>query len=77
LKKVRDDAEIFDHFRLPDLPYVPGSDASGYVDDIGSNVTSLYVGQVTRLGVSVSAEKVLRQTLVLELLTKCRQKTTN
>lgn len=31
--------------RLPDLPYVPGSDASGYVEDVGSNVTSLYVGQ--------------------------------
>ena len=31
--------------RLPDLPYVPGSDASGYIEDIGSNVSSLYVGQ--------------------------------
>ena len=30
---------------MPDLPYVPGSDASGYVESVGSNVTSLYIGQ--------------------------------
>lgn len=30
--------------RLPDLPYTPGTDASGYVQQIGKNVTSLKVG---------------------------------
>ena len=35
----------FPQFRLPDLPYVPGSDAAGYIEDIGSSVGSLFVGQ--------------------------------
>lgn len=30
--------------RLPDLPYTPGSDAAGYVQQIGTAVTSLKVG---------------------------------
>ncbi|TRY75456.1 hypothetical protein TCAL_07106 [Tigriopus californicus] len=31
--------------RLPELPYTPGSDAAGYVDEVGSGVTDLQVGQ--------------------------------
>jgi len=30
--------------RLPDLPYTPGSDAAGYVQQLGRNVTTLKVG---------------------------------
>ena len=30
--------------RLPELPYTPGSDAAGYVHQVGSQVTSLKVG---------------------------------
>ena len=30
-------------FRLPDLPYTPGSDAAGYVHQAGKNVTGLKV----------------------------------
>jgi len=30
--------------RLPDLPYTPGSDAAGFVHQVGKNVTSLKVG---------------------------------
>ena len=30
-------------FRLPDLPYTPGSDAAGYVHQVGENVTGLKV----------------------------------
>jgi len=30
--------------RLPDLPYTPGSDASGYVQQVGAAVTNLKVG---------------------------------
>jgi len=30
--------------RLPDLPYIPGSDAAGYVHEIGSAVKNLKVG---------------------------------
>ena len=29
--------------RLPDLPYTPGSDAAGFVHQVGKNVTSLKV----------------------------------
>merc|ERR1712133_196193 len=31
--------------RLPDLPYTPGSDAAGYVHQVGSNVTNIKVGE--------------------------------
>lgn len=31
--------------RLPDLPYIPGSDASGIVEKVGSDVHDLEVGQ--------------------------------
>lgn len=31
--------------RLPDLPYVPGSDASGFVEQVGAEVQGLQVGQ--------------------------------
>merc|ERR1712002_166638 len=30
--------------RLPDLPYTPGSDAAGYIQQLGRNVTTLKVG---------------------------------
>merc|ERR1712096_223404 len=30
--------------RLPELPYTPGSDAAGYVQQLGRNVTTLKVG---------------------------------
>jgi len=30
--------------RLPDLPYIPGSDAAGYVHQLGEGVTNLKVG---------------------------------
>lgn len=30
--------------RLPDLPYIPGSDASGYIHEVGSAVKNLKVG---------------------------------
>lgn len=31
--------------RLPDLPYIPGADASGVVEKLGSEVQGLSVGQ--------------------------------
>jgi NADPH2:quinone reductase len=31
--------------RLPDLPYTPGSDASGYIHAIGANISNLKIGQ--------------------------------
>ena len=31
--------------RLPDLPFVPGCDAAGYVEAVGNAVTGLKVGQ--------------------------------
>merc|ERR1712133_251334 len=31
--------------RLPELPYTPGSDAAGYVHQVGSNVTNIKVGE--------------------------------
>jgi len=30
--------------RLPDLPYIPGSDAAGYVESVGIDVTGLAIG---------------------------------
>ena len=38
--------------RLPELPYTPGSDAAGYVQQLGRNVTTLKVSQVLANGVS-------------------------
>ena len=32
-------------FRLPDLPYIPGSDAAGVIEKLGSDVQGLSVGQ--------------------------------
>lgn len=41
---------------LPDLPYTPGSDAAGYVHQLGCNVTSLKVGdRVFVAGTSTSS----------------------
>ena len=37
--------------RLPELPYTPGSDAAGYVQQLGRNVTTLKVSQVLASGV--------------------------
>ena len=31
--------------RLPDLPYIPGADASGVIEKVGSDVQNLKVGQ--------------------------------
>jgi len=31
--------------RLPDLPYTPGSDAAGYIHQVGKDVTNLKVGE--------------------------------
>ncbi len=31
--------------RLPDLPYIPGSDAAGYVENVGSDVKGLSIGE--------------------------------
>ena len=32
-------------FRLPDLPYIPGSDAAGVIEKVGSDVQGLSIGQ--------------------------------
>ena len=33
------------YFRLPDLPYIPGNDAAGVIEKVGSDVHGLSVGQ--------------------------------
>ena len=33
------------YYRLPDLPYIPGADAAGVIEKLGSDVTNLSVGQ--------------------------------
>ena len=53
--------------RLPDLPYIPGSDAAGVIEKIGSDVQGLSVGQ--RVFVTGRNSGKLKKTAIVTLLT--------